>query len=494
MPTTPQALRPVLGPDATLGEPWPRSPLRQCSLWLAKSSVRTLSLAAHALDRLGNAAGVVLCDANASDDLLAGWVASSQWPAKPLRVAVTTRAAWARRLPEADGCFNVEWVQVGTLERHLDLLGKRGFDAVVGTSADGSPEVILRESPGRDAAWFDWGTPRPLSYPALFSPRLDCARISCPGEPRTEDQTRLFRALIEAACVLARSEARTDLTDRLAGRVPADRRRDGDVARDRAAWNAMWRLAEVLDASSGSGDHSISSLNAAAGRIVGSWAATADDRLEDDRRRRFAEAAARNAPSEAESWFRLAAVRFATLDDIGGFEALTHARDLIRASSNPAINADQQIFVIAELSADDGQCTTLGRVAAGVGLLLATLPNDKIRYIADDLRDDLRYSGLLVGRDQDHRLMLEVVNLFSPPVLSFVAPQPETAQPGAQATAPRADAAPLAQAQSTQEPAQPEPVGVTKPKRQRTRAKSRTKSSSKPRTAAPAPKPRRKAA
>lgn len=486
MRTTPQALRSVLGPDATLGEPWPTSPLRRASLWLAKVAVRALSFTGHVLDRVGGAAGVILCDAQASDDALADWVARSQWPARPLRVAVTTRAAWARRLPEADGAFTVEWVQVGTLERHSELLSSRGFDAVLSTSADGSPEVILRESPGRDAAWFDWGTSRPLSYPALFSPRFDCARISCSGEPRTEEQTRLFRALIEAACVLARSEARTDLTDRLAGRVPADQRRDGEIARDRAAWTAMWRLAEVLDASSGSSDQSSSmpSLYAAAGRIVGSWAATADDRLEDDRRRRFAEAAARHAPAEAESWFRLAAVRFATLDDIGGFEALTRARDLMHATDSPSFNADQQIFVIAELSADDGQCTTLGRVAAGVGLLLSTLAHDKLRFVADDLRDDLRFSGLLVGRDQDHRLLLEVVNLFSPPVF----PALVVGEPSESINAASASSDASAHTQVTTKPA----AESRKPQSKPAKAK-RSRAASKPRAAAPT-KPRRKAA
>jgi len=487
MPTTPQALRSVLGPDATLGEPWPTSPLRRASLWLAKVAVRALSFTGHVLDRVGGAAGVILCDAQASDDTLADWVAHSQWPARPLRVAVTTRAAWTRRLPEADGAFTVEWVQAGTLERPPELLSSRGFDAVLSTRADGSPEVILRESPGRDAAWFDWGTSRPLSYPALFSPRFDCARISGTGEPRTEDQTRLFRALIEAACVLARSEARTDLTDRLAGRVPADQRRDGDVARDRAEWTAMWHLAEVLDASSGSGDQSSSmpSLYAAAGRIVGSWAATADDRLEDDRRRRFAEAAARHAPGEAESWFRLAAVRFATLDDIGGFEALTRARDLMHATDSPSFNADQQIFVVAELSADDGQCTTLGRVAAGIGLLLSTLAHDKLRFVADDLRDELRFSGLLVGRDQDHRLLLEVVNLFSPPVFPAMVVGGESSE-SIHATPVSSDASAHTQVTTTA-------AAESRKVQSKPAETKRSRAASKPRTAVPA-KPRRKAA
>jgi hypothetical protein len=249
----------------------------------------------------------------------------------------------------------------------------------------------------------------------------------------------------------------------------------------------MWHLAEVLDASSGSGDQSSSmpSLYAAAGRIVGSWAATADDRLEDDRRRRFAEAAARHAPGEAESWFRLAAVRFATLDDIGGFEALTRARDLMHATDSPSFNADQQIFVVAELSADDGQCTTLGRVAAGIGLLLSTLAHDKLRFVADDLRDELRFSGLLVGRDQDHRLLLEVVNLFSPPVFPAMVVGGESSE-SIHATPVSSDASAHTQVTTTA-------AAESRKVQSKPAETKRSRAASKPRAAAPA-KPRRKAA
>ena len=482
MPTPPFAHTPDHAPDLALGAPWPSSHLRRASLWLGAGAVRGLSLVGRALQRLGDATGLPLTDSQSLDTRLAAWLDSSEWPARPLRVAITTRAAWARRLPDSRGNFRVEWFQAGTLERAEDLLARRGFDAVVASASDGRPEITLRESEGREAAWFDWGSARPISYPALFPVRLDCARISFASEPRTEPHTRLLRALIEAACVLARSDARTDLVDRLAGRVPADTRRDAVSTSDRAAWSALSNLAQVLTETPVAQDQpgDAPALGAAAARVVGAWAATADDRLSDDRRRAFAMAASSHAPAEPESWFRLAAVHFATLDDASGFDALSRAEALVRASANLAIHADQHVFLSAELSADDGQCTTLGRVAAGLGLLLSTLSGDRLRYVADDLRDELRFAGLLVGRDQDHRLLLELVSRFSPPVASasvaggmttpVEAVQPETPPPAAEETRPSA-------ARRT----------ASKPKARRGR------SASKP-GAAPSAKPRRKAA
>ncbi len=487
MPTTPLAHTPDLGPDAALGEPWPKSPLRRASLWLGATAVRALSLMGHGLERLGDAAGVYTVDAEGFDNALASWLSRSQWPARPLRVAITTRAAWARRLPDSRGNFRVEWFQAGTMERADDLLARRGFDAVVSSTAEGRPEIILRESEGREAAWFDWGSARPLSYPALFPVRLDCARISLAADPRTEPHTRLLRALIEAACVLARSEARTSLTDRLAGRVPAGTPRTVEPAADRAVSSALTNLAEVLLETPTSQDQpgDAPALGLVAARVVGAWAATADDRLSDDRRRHFAQAAAAHAPAEPESWFRLAAVQFATLDDASGFNALSRAEALVRTTPDLPIHADQQVFLSAELSADDGQCTTLGRVASGLGLLLSTLAGDKLHYVADDLRDELRFSGLIVGRDQDHRLLLEVVSHFSPPVVpasTAASPAPGT---------PMTSESP-AQAIATPSPfTQPVAPASTRPAPKPARPK-RTRAASKPR--ATSAKPRRKAA
>jgi len=39
---------------------------------------------------------------------------------------------------------------------------------------------------------------------------------------------------------------------------------------------------------------------------------------------------------------------------------------------------------------------------------LASLASDKIPYFRDDVMDDARYSGWLVGRDQDRKFLLEV--------------------------------------------------------------------------------------
>jgi hypothetical protein len=425
--------------DGLLGQPWPANPLRRTSLFLAAMSLRGASLASGGLERVGDLLGLALCNRAATDEALASWVNQSDWPARPLRVAITTRGAWARRLPDSRGAFNVEWSQVGTMLRTEDLLGSYGFDAVVGASADGSPVVELRETEGRDAAWYDWALRRPISYATLFPARLDCARISLEHEPRTMAQTDVLRAMIEAACVLARCEARTDLNDRLRGRMPATGSGAGSYGPGRAAWVALCGLAESLVDALRQPSGEPSSVLVAASRVVGAWAAMADDRLADERRAAYAEAAIHATSCEAEAWLRLGAVRFATLSDAAGHDALSKAFALLGATSDVPVLKEQQVFVSAELSGDDGHLTTTGRTAAGICLLLANTNAEKRRFVADDLRDEMRFSGLLVGRDQDHRLLLDVLgrlvpeSVVCPPALSktveSAAPDQDTPTP-----------------------------------------------------------------
>ena len=51
---------------------------------------------------------------------------------------------------------------------------------------------------------------------------------------------------------------------------------------------------------------------------------------------------------------------------------------------------------------------TLGRVAAGICLLCASSPTERLAYLRDDLLEDMRYSGWLVGRDTERAVLIDV--------------------------------------------------------------------------------------
>jgi len=103
---------------------------------------------------------------------------------------------------------------------------------------------------------------------------------------------------------------------------------------------------------------------------------------------------------------RLAAARFAVCDDSAGMESLLRAQHVLHEQGLPEF--DQSAFLQSELEHGVSAPIALGRVAAGIALVCASLGADKIPYFRDDVMDDARYSGWLVGRDQDRKFLLEV--------------------------------------------------------------------------------------
>ncbi len=75
------------------------------------------------------------------------------------------------------------------------------------------------------------------------------------------------------------------------------------------------------------------------------------------------------------------------------------------------IGADQTAFLSGELDAGLPGARTTGRIAVGVCLVAATMPMEELAFFAEDLGDDLRHAAALVGRDQDHRLILEIIRM-----------------------------------------------------------------------------------
>lgn len=379
-------------------EAWPTATARRATLVLSGWSMRTAAAAWNLLRRDD-------AEADASR-----WHDSQAWPERRLRVGLACPGPWAIALAQSAGALEVDWFEI---PRVLSMNEQRRamLDACVWAGAEGTATVRLNECPMREAAWFDWGMPRPLSFPSVFPARMDCAQLTfANSEPGDVVLTRL---LIEGAGVLSRHPARLTLRDRVCGRRPvgvlmgeATRVRAFTPMRDPVEEIAR-RMADEL------GRYRTGAIptpaERAAARFVSAWTVSACSDGDEESRRLAAETAARVTPDESEVLFRCAAARMTSLDDEGGLELLVKAQHLAR--SQAAISGDQSAFLTGELDAGAPSARTTARIAAGVALVCSTLPSEKLAYFREDLADDLAHASALVGRDQDARLILEVVRM-----------------------------------------------------------------------------------
>lgn len=346
---------------------------------------------------------------------LPGMCGLVRWPRRSLRVGLALDDAARQALIKAPGSLECEWVMLpGGDEAPTELMRRHGLDALV-RDREAGPEVFTAERAGREATWYDWSSRRPLAYTSIFPMHVDCARVSLAGLIlRLDRDAALARTLVEAAAALARAPHRLGLPDRLAGRGPFQDggalvpQTDPAVSRDPAE-ACLKDLAFRLQS------FELTAVPTAAqratARVVSAWLATrplAEDAEADiTGRRRGLEAAAQIAGDEPEVMLRLAAVRFAALDDDAGYDALWRADRILR-DREVLPGLDQTAFLQAELDFGAYGPMTLGRAAAGICLLCATTPVERIPYVRDDLIDDMRYSGWLVGRDQDRAMLLEI--------------------------------------------------------------------------------------
>lgn len=284
-----------------------------------------------------------------------------------------------------------------TLDDPHELLELHDLDAVVLVSGD-SIKVSTREHDGREAAWFDWGATRPVSYFSLFPLRLDPGHVSFgSGQGTTNDPAMTFW-IARAAAVNARHRDRLVLRDRLTGRTTttAENARGGD---DLSA--VMLDLARDVAVSNSS-----SSQSRIAARAASAFLATASTGILAAERIALMEQVARLAPNEPEVLLRLAAVRFAMLDDGRGMEALLQAERILRVS--PTLQPTGVIPLIeAELEHGAFGEMTVGRVAAGICLAAATTSPDRLSFLREDLFEDMRLSSWLIGRDPEHALLMD---------------------------------------------------------------------------------------
>lgn len=319
---------------------------------------------------------------------------------RPLRIGVDGTPELARDLASAGGAAGVEWPSVWGSDASA-LFRRHALDAIVRHRPGEALEILTPEHAGREAAWYDWASARPLTYASLFPTRIDPARATI-DDPNTadHDELNLISLLARAAAALSRTPGRLGLADRLRGRTP-DAHQAGEPG---VADRCLIELAQALANARGAG---ATPARRAAARVVSAWVASADRWLDMSLRRSAVDAALSMLGNEPEALLRAAAVRLAGCDDRAGLEALVAAERVIRSAGAQSA-ADHLPFLQGEVELGLPGPMTLGRVAAGIGLVCATSPASRLAYIRGDFMDDARYSAWLVGRDQDRAVLVEV--------------------------------------------------------------------------------------
>ncbi|MCC6950518.1 MAG: hypothetical protein IT433_03635 [Phycisphaerales bacterium] len=430
--TNPRGDRSVPGPLNTLSgrEPWPQALPRQATLRTSAAALEALAGAAELTGRLCRLAGLDV-DPSLAADSIARWHDSQEWPERAIRIGLVNPAAWSRNVAGASGVVPTQCFEVPTAQADHALHTLR-MDVLITPDAEGGFVFRTPELPDHEAAWYDWGMPRPISYPSLFPTRLDAANVTLAPSPAGED-AMLMRLLAETLGTLSRHQARLDLTDRLLGRRPMELNPGtcNSLRQFSPTSDIMGRLAAHLTshlADFRTGATPTSGERAAA-RVLGAWAAAWPGSIDDATRRASMETAARVCADEAETMMRLAAVRFGCLDDDLGLEALQRALRLMQPD-RVVLQNDPAAFLAAELAAGEPGPWTIGRLAVGVALMCATTPGEKCSYFRDDLADDLAHSPILVGRDQDQLLLRRVFAMATGAALAsnpaLITPSPKT--------------------------------------------------------------------
>lgn len=322
--------------------------------------------------------------------------------AAPLHVGIVAPAHVATMLTSHDMPVPVRW-------RHAessDQLRGHALDLVFHHDGFQGGTATLPEPEGCSATWHDWSTPRPLSFASVFPHHVDPAQLTIALLPSADARDPLVSTLLAAAAAQARFPNRLTLADRFRGRIPLDGEENPNLI-DPGAFRvrSMRRLAQEL-AHRDPGSASVIERTAAS--VVTAWLVTPGARIPMAERRSLIEQVAPFERQRPETWLRLAAVRFANYDDDAAIDALLEADPLVRAACEQLV-LDQGAFVMSEINLGDGCPLALGRVAAGICLLAAQHPYERLDYLRDDLIEDLRYSGWLLGRDQDTDLLHRVI-------------------------------------------------------------------------------------
>jgi hypothetical protein len=311
--------------------------------------------------------------------------------------------SWAAGRFATDEFRDVEWVRAEG-SSPTRALAEMNLDAVLCEGEAEGVVVRTREHASREAGWFDWGTPRPMTYFSIFPLRVDASRVTLHGLLRELEQgetagVSAARRVTRLAALMSRLPGRLTLADRFAGRGALVRGAGAEVMAD-----GLREAAEMLG-------EEPSAAERAAARVASAWVATEHEGLRDNERCRLVDLVTRSAGDEPEVMLRSAAVRLSLMDENLGIEAIARADRMIRqrgVQGGLLGGLEHLRLVQAELEHGTFGEMTLGRVAAGLCLACAATPADRIAFLKDDLFEDFRFSHYLIGRDKEHAILMEV--------------------------------------------------------------------------------------
>lgn len=351
-----------------------------------------MNVAAAVAERAGALAGL-------DPRRLSAWHDTIAWPQRPLRVGLAVEGEPANLITRGTGAAGIEFVRAGAEAIESD---DPSLDALV-VPAEGGVCVRTRTRETAEAAWYDWGAPRPLSYLSLFPVRIDPELVTIADQRGVPmGSSAMLSQLVRAAALFSRAPQRLSLHDRLMGRRPlGDAIGRGELESLDAC---MERLAEQIQTHTNPAE--LSPADRVACRAVSAWLATTGP-IDQVRRLSLMECVARLIGDEPETMLRLAAVRIASMEDQAGIDAIVAADRLLR-ERHVDVSPEQVSMLSCELEHGPYSPMTLGRVAAGICLLCASSPTERLAYLRDDLLEDMRYSGWLVGRDSERAVLIDV--------------------------------------------------------------------------------------
>lgn len=334
---------------------------------------------------------------------LSKWHDRLPWPERPLRIGLAVGPEVADALRAAPGSSAVHWIDVRVRANAQSTCRSMALDTIVHTEPGEGLRITTLERTGRDASWYDWATPRPLTYASAFPFLVDPSVVTLgintvtPG-PNAE----LARAVAEAAAALSRSSHRIGLADRLIGRRPSDRVLCTKSAEPTRSDRSMLRLCRAFESCAEQADAAVSATCAraiSADLCAGDGRSWATDRAWN--------LMIRVAGNEPEVALRESAWRFVNLDDRGGMEGIARADRALRARPS-ARTIDHTALLEWEMEHGTGSDQAIGRLAAGICLSCAGRDAHAISCVRDDLVEDMARCDWMIGRDQDRTLLIDV--------------------------------------------------------------------------------------
>jgi hypothetical protein len=334
---------------------------------------------------------------------LSAWHDRLAWPERPLRIGLSLPLELADALRAAPGSSLVQWVDTKIGSSPESACKSLALDAVVHAEPGLGLRITTLERFGRDAAWHDWSTPRPLTYASVFPFLIDPTMVTLGIGSVTPGATaELARALAEAAAALSRSSHRIGLADRLIGRRPTDRAWPRNSAEPTRLDRTLLRLCRAFESCAERADATLATICAraiSADLCAGAGRSWASERVWN--------LLIKVAGEEPEVALREAAWRFINLEDRLGFDGIARADRALRARPS-ARTIDHTVLLEWELEHGSGSDQAVGRLAAGICLACAGRDPYAIACVRDDLLEDMARSAWLVGRDQDRALLVEV--------------------------------------------------------------------------------------